>query len=85
MQANSECRIQNSELILKKSKGLRSSEILRLRSLCSSHFVARGCRPFSTEKESQALSPGVSNPRMTFLSETNMNYSLTSEYDNLSL
>ena len=39
--------------------------ILRLRSLRTAHFVARGCRPFSTEKEPLALFPGVPNPRMT--------------------
>ena len=44
-------------------------EILRLRSFRTAHFVARGCRPFSTEKEPLALSPGVSNPRITFYAE----------------
>ena len=45
------------------------NEILRLHSLRTAHFVARGYRPFYAKKEPLALSPGASNPRMTIHKE----------------
>ena len=45
-------------------------QILRLRSLRTAHFVARGCRPFYAKEEPLALPPGATNPRMTLYAET---------------
>ena len=47
-------------------------EILRLRSLRTAHFVARGYRPFFTENCPLDTFPSVSNPRMTLYAETNI-------------
>ena len=41
----------------------RFRQVLRLRSLRTAHFVARGCRPFSTENEHTGSFSGRFEPQ----------------------